>query len=995
MRIDLSKLTKPLYGENLLEDVSYFKSFTNEKENSISLNGDFKFIYTNNLNIKDEYLNEDFNIDSLNTIPVPSHIELNGYSIPTYSNIQYPWDNDKKITYDELPNENPCGIYFKDMTIQKEDKDYILQFHGFESALYLYINGNYVGYSTQNYTISSFNISSYLKNGKNRITIIVFKYSFASFLSDQDMWRMSGIHRDINLLILPKKHILDIDNKSILDPNLKDGILSLSFKTINCTDENTIKLVLSFEHNIIYENEVNLKDNTLNIEHVLYDVKKWSDEESNIYILDIFLKEKEIEIENTYIKIGFRRLDVKDGIVLLNGKRLIIYGVDKHEFNPTTGRVMPLSILKSDLLFLKQNNINAIRLSHYPNRVELYDYCDDLGIIVMDETAIETHGTWYNHHKDKDCEEKSLPGNNIKYKEITLKRGSAMLERDKNHPCVLFYSLGNESFASKNLEALYNYFKTKDTTRLVHYEGCFWNQKYNHISDMTSYMYPKFEFVEKKLKKQPKRPFILCEYSHSMGNSTGNLDEYVALTKYNNFMLGFIWDFVDQGIYKEGKYYYGGDFLDLPNDDNFCADGILTSDRKSNGKVKVVSYNYSKVKAVLNKDKITIINNRNFIDTRDLLFVYSLLENDKEVINQSFSLIVNPNSRLEIDTPKFEYKNKNYVQRLYIYSKKDNIYNKCLLYITNNSLFKDMKYNVYTFKHEKGKALKVYNNVQHVVIHNEDLTVSFYTPQTGKTFLESVKYKGTFYIQGKIAPTIFRPNSDNDMTIEYYLSNGYMSASKYVVALPLLKTFKILEQNDDKVKIQLIHTFLIGNKISNFKEIYTIYSDNTLQVDFFYKKRWFLPSPSIIGIRIPIVKKYNLFSYNGLGKEDSYPDRYLGLEYQTHNSDVKNEFIHYSMPQECGNHMFTNKVSINIEDKKLSFYALNETFSFKYLPYDEFKIEMAKREEELVEDNFNYLTINAFTKGVGGDDSWGSRVHKQYRGKYKKYTASFLIKIED
>lgn len=996
MNIDLSKLSKPLSSENTLPHSSYQMSYSKGKNNRISLDGEYDFIFTDE--VRDDYLEKDFPLENLDKIEVPSHLELKGYTKPQYVNIMYPWEGKEDIKYDTLPSYNPCGIYFKDIEIKKNGKEYILEFHGFEEALYVYVNGEYVGYSTLNYTRSLFDITKYLVDGKNRLTFVVFKYSFASWLTDQDMFRFSGIHRDINLLVLNKTHIVDIDNSSVLDKDYKTGLLKIKVK-LNRQDESTKVLFrLTDDGNEVLKETIHVNNNEALLDKTIENVKKWSDEEPNLYRLDIIVYNQEDEVEDTTLNIGFRRIEVIDSQVRLNGRRLVIYGVNRHEFECEQGRVMPLETLKNDLFLMKRNNINAIRTSHYPNRVEFYNMCDELGILVMDENAIETHGTWNGRHKEKDCEETCLPGNDIKYKDITIQRGMSMVERDKNHPCILFWSLGNESYAGKNLEALYNAFKERDNTRLVHYEGCSWNHKYDHISDMTSRMYPSVKAVCKYLNKDKNKPYILCEYAHSMGNSTGNLDEYVAIIdKYPNFMLGFIWDFVDQGIKSDGKFHFGGDYNDYPNDDNFCANGILTADRKENGKLKVVNYNYAKVKVSINSSDIRIDNRRSFTDTSDLVFIYTILEEGKEVFRKELEADVPPLTSKYLEITEYKYdENKNYVAQVFVKKKDvDDIYRENdYLFIETKGINKPLDKQCSSVVHKKYGGLQVFRSVSHLSVKKDNFVVIFSCPETGKGALDGIYLDGKPYLQNRVYPTLFRPNSDNDRTIEQFFTNGYIQASTFPVCIPILKMMNIDEQDENHVVISLTHTMLIGKKVSFMRETYTIYSDKTIQVDFSYKKRKGLPSPMIIAMKFPLLSEFKEFSYVGLGKEDSYPDRYKGLIYSRHESNVEDEYVDYSIPQECSNHMFTKEITIPMHGKALKFTSLENTLSFKYLPYNEFQIEYAHRKEELVKTPLNYLTIASFTKGVGGDNSWGARVHKQYRGKNRRYNGSFLISIE-
>ena len=615
---NLEFLTKPIDSLNM----EPFSSFFNRDEGRLSLNGEWKFIYLKEMD--DKYLDPSFDIECLDNIKVPSHIEFNNYDIPQYVNMMYPWEGKEDLAIGDIPKVNPVGIYFKDVEIKDLEKEHYLEFEGFESALYLYINGTFVGYTTHNFVTSTFKINDYIKEGNNRIVVILFKYSFASWYTDQDMFRLSGINRPVNLLSLNKIHFIDIHNKSILKDDYETGLFDISFKVSNFTDNTFIYLELLKDDELIIEEKIKVDNEDTSFSKDIEYVLKWSDEDPNLYSLKLVLKDNDEVKDETTLNVGFRRIEIKDGVMYLNNRRLIIRGVNRHEFNCNTGRVMTRELVEQDLKLMKSININAVRTSHYPNVNYFYELCDEYGLIVMDETAIETHGTWGRNIEDKEFT--TIPGSNAVYRDFTIARGKGMFERDKNYPCILFLSLGNESYAGKNLEELSNYFKSVDPNRLIHYEGCFHNRKYLHISDITSEMYTPASKIRKYLKKNSNKPFILCEFEHSMGNSTGNFDEYMELLdEFKYYQGGFIWDFVDQGIFKDNRMYYGGDFGEYPNDRNFCANGIIAADRKLTPKVNVVKYYYSNIQFDISKNKVEIINKNSFIDTSYLYFNLELL----------------------------------------------------------------------------------------------------------------------------------------------------------------------------------------------------------------------------------------------------------------------------------------------------------------------------------------------------------------------------------
>lgn len=991
---NLEFLTKAIDSVN----IEPFTSYLDREEKRKSLNGNWKFVYLKNMD--DKYLDASLDIESLDNIIVPSHIEFNNFDIPQYVNMMYPWEGKEDLKIGELPKVNPVGIYLKDIEINDLSKEHYLEFEGFESCLYLYINGTFVGYSTHNFVTTTFKINEFIKEGKNRIAAVVFKYSFASWYTDQDMFRLSGINRPVNLVSLDKVHVKDIKVNSLLKSDYTTGILDLEIKLSLYKENLIVRIELLHEDDLVIDEEVKVDKESIGFRKEIDNVLKWSDEDPSLYSLKITLKDEGITKDDITLDVGFRTIEIKNGVMYLNNKRLILKGVNRHEFNCDSGRVMTREIVEQDLKLMKSININAVRTSHYPNVNYFYELCNIYGLIVMDEVAIETHATWnMSDLAEKNKEYLVIPGSNNIYEDFTVARGKGMYERDKNYPCILFFSLGNESHAGKNLEKLYEYFKEVDPYRLVHYEGCFFNHDYLHISDMTSQMYTTPKDIKKYLKKNKDKPFILCEFAHAMGNSNGNFDEYMKLIKdYENYQGGFIWDFVDQGILKDDKIHYGGDFNDYPHDDNFCANGIIFADRTLSPKVNTVKYHYSNIKFDISKNKVEVKNYNNFIDTSYLKFKYELLENGKVVLENDFELVVLPLSKKEY---KFKYNysfkdNYEYVIRVSAYLKEDTLYNEegYEIYFDQKFIKGSLYKNNYVIKEETSK-FNIFKSLNHITVENKDFKVIFKGVNINNGGLEAIMYKGKLYLDKVALPTLFRANTDNDRLIEKYYNGFYIASSMYPLYNPYKHQIKVKSVDENKVVVEVIYQMIVGVFFSKFKINYTIYASNEIKVDFEYKVPPFVPVPPAIGMRFTFHKEYDEFSYLGLGKVETYIDRYKGVKYGIHESKASEEFVNYSVPQECGNHEYTKEVKIKMHDHNLCFIALNNTFAFKYQNYNEFEIELANRKHNLNTSDFNYLTIYAINKGVGGDNSWGAKVHDKYLVQKKKYKMSYLIKIEE
>ena len=998
---NLDLLSSNVGKENLEDFSSYHSSFTSKNNNRLCLDGKWKFKYLEKFDEK--YLNIDFDPSSLEDIKVPSNIEIEtNYSKPQYLNTIYPFEIEGKINYWEVPSNNPCAFYYKDIEIEDIDKDIYLEINGFESAIYLFVNSNYVGFSTHGFVTNKFKIDEYLKKGKNRITILLFKYSLASWITDQDMWRLTGLFRSINLLTLKRTHFEDIEIKTNLASNLDKGELELNVKIKNPLKNTRMSIILTYKNEVIFSEEKEANEEVVHFKKTVENLKLWSSEIPNLYDLTLTLSRDNEELETSKLNVGFRKIEIKNGVILLNNKRIIFKGVNRHEFDYKNGRVVSSSLTEYDIQLLKRNNFNSIRTSHYPDINEFYELCDKYGILVMDETAIETHGTWsdISHHNYKDPTDHVLPGNDSKYLEFILDRGRSMLERDKNHPCIVSWSDGNESYMGKNLLALSNYFRKRDKSRFVHYEGCSWlAPKWDEMSDVVSRMYAKPKEIDAYLAKDKSKPYILCEFEHSMGNSTGNFDEYMALTKkYEQYQGGFIWDYVDQGIYKDGLIHYGGDFKEYPHDGNFCADGIVNADRSETSKIHAVKYYYQDLVFDISKDGVKIKNENNFRDTSYLTFEYKLFENEELVLSEPFKLNIKP-SKEEIYKLKSKYTFKNdkhYYVQVSAYLKEDTLYaTKGYELMYEEKFIKSSYIESDNILEKVGNSKLRVNTTPHFIyVEGGDLKVVFTGIGRGIGGLEAIFYKGKRYLYNAVYPTLYRPTTDNDATYGKYLQSFYLACSYYPIYNPMKNPIKIVSQSEDEVVIEVNYSMINGILFKNFKVLYTIYSSETIKVEYIYKRPRLLPKPPLVGLKFKLDKSMNEFTYIGLGREENYLDRYKGQKYGKYTSSVKEEFVKYSKPQECGNHLFTRMVSIKNGEGSLDFYSLNKNFSFKYLEWNEFEIENAYRYENLPKSNFNYLTICAFNKGVGGDDSWGGPVHDQYTLNEKETKLEFFIKVK-
>lgn len=491
------------------------------KENSsryISLNGRWKFNFCKDIkNIPEDFYKINYNNEPWDEIEVPSNWQIKGYGIPQYTNVIYPWTGREDIKPPFAPvkiNEAGCYVRYIDITKEQLNKKVLINFQGVESCFYLYVNGEIVGFSKDSFSPSEFDITDYLVEGKNKIGVKVYRWCDASWLEDQDFWRLSGIFRDVYLEIKNKTHIVDFRVDSNLTDDYKDGTFSTKVEVIGIGNYN-IKLELYDKENIIYsskkeftvDGEVNLHFQT-----IIDNPRKWSAEQPNLYKVIISLENENNEaIEYVSCDTGFRRFEIKENVMYINGKRILFNGVNRHEFDSEMGRAINKDVMEKDIKIMKQFNVNALRTSHYPNNPYMYDLCDKYGLYVIDEVNLETHGTWKYGQKE---EEGAIPGSKSEWTDAVLSRCKSMFERDKNHPSIIIWSLGNESFGGENFRKMYRFFKDNDKSRIVHYEGIFHHRIYEDVSDIESQMYTRPWEIEEYAKNNPKKPHIMLSLIH-------------------------------------------------------------------------------------------------------------------------------------------------------------------------------------------------------------------------------------------------------------------------------------------------------------------------------------------------------------------------------------------------------------------------------------------------------------------------------------------------
>ena len=629
MNADMKWLDNPeVFRVNRLDahsDHCYYKDYADieRNENSLlqSLNGQWEFAFSKNVMSRPEkFYEESFDASGFDKIMVPGHIELAGYDKIRYINTMYPWEGKeyhrgaysmestgKEAGMFSEAEYNPVGSYIKRFDLNETmcGKRIHICFEGVEEAMYLWLNGQFVGYAEDSFTPSEFDLTPFIREKENVLAVQVHKMSTAAFLEDQDFFRFFGIFRNVTLKALPDAHMEDVWFQPVLNQDNSSGKVSVIMKVTAPEKQNVdARFVLTDrEGTVITEKCLQLQGRdgifTGTIHTDVQNIKLWDNHSPYLYHACVeLIEENGVMLEVVPYDIGFRRLEIIDKVIYLNGKRLVITGVNRHEWNPKTGRCIGMQEMTADIDCMLRNNINAVRTCHYPDQIPWYYLCDKAGIYVMAETNLESHGTFQKLGAiEPSC---NVPGSIPQWREVVLDRAISNFETFKNHTSVLFWSLGNESYAGDDLEAMNTYFKEKRDGRLVHYESSFYNRAYEDtISDVESRMYAKPKEVEEYLNNNPKKPYLLCEFMHDMGNSMGGLGSYMKLIdQYEMYHGGFIWDFIDQAILVRdpvtGKEVlrYGGDFDDRPADYEFSANGIVFADRKEKSAMQEVRYYY-------------------------------------------------------------------------------------------------------------------------------------------------------------------------------------------------------------------------------------------------------------------------------------------------------------------------------------------------------------------------------------------------------------------
>ena len=965
------------------------------------MNGLWKFAYAKNQSLAPcGFEAADYDCKNWDEIRVPAHIQMEGYDVPIYTNTTYPWEADESIKPGEVPEIfNPVASYMKYFTIPEnmKNKRVCISFQGVESGFALWLNGHYVGYSEDTFDPSDFELTDYIVEGENKLAVRVWKWTSSSWCEDQDFYRFSGIFRDVFLYAVPCAHVEDLSVVPTLNDTFDEGTLSVSIKAdgdgiasvklyelgdLSVEKYDRAKLLLE-EFDIELRNK-EICEGSCNVKNPLL----WSAEKPNLYEVKIIVKDTHgNETEFISQLAGFRRFEMVDGLMKLNGKRIVFKGVNRHEFSSITGRVPNRDEVIKDIVTMKKNNINAIRTSHYPDDSMLYNLCDIYGIYMIAENNLESHGTWEAYNKGYVDLDFVVPKDKPQWREMMLDRANSCYQRDKNHPAILIWSCGNESFGGKTIYEMSQLFRQLDKHRLVHYEGVFNDRSYNDTSDMESQMYTSAAGIEKFLAEHPEKPFICCEYTHAMGNSCGAMHKYTELSdREPRYQGGFIWDYIDQSIYKKDRYgkwflTYGGDFGDRPTDGDFSGNGICYGgEREASPKMQEVKFNYQNISVDFDSDYIFTVKNKNlFVNTSVFDAFAILLADGEEVYRTKLQISVPPMDRASYEVP-VTLKNsmidveKEYCIVVSFVLKENTIWEKAGYEIAFGQHM--IKKPVSEYSCDKSVELVVGNG--NILLRGENFKALFSRMNLG---MVSYVYGGVEMLPNTIPlPNFWRTPTNNDsgkMMPQRYAQ--WKIASMYVTTRQdqrFADTSPRVEKNDNNIAITYTY-FMPTTPQSSCEVTYRVFGDGTIETTLSYDPVKELGDMPEFGMMFKLDADYDTVKWYGLGPQETYEDRQHGGKYGVYENKVADNIAEYLVPQESGNKCRVRYAKV-MDKKGRGMLFFGDELSFSALPYTPHELENAAHHFELPPVHYTVVRVAKKQMGVGGDDSWGSHTHPEY-----------------
>ncbi len=970
------------------------------------LNGMWKFYWVERpADVPSNFFQESYNDQGWDIITVPSNWEFQGYGVPIYVNIPYEWTRKPEPPLVPVDN-NPVGCYRTSFQLPEswDDHQVMIHFGAVKSAFYLWINGAKAGYSEDSKTPAEFNITPYLKKGKNVIALQVYRWSDGSYLECQDFWRISGIERDVYLVARPKVHIRDFFARCGLTGDYKDGTLLLEAELANLSSKKIKSL--TYKAKLLGDDrktamaefskviDVERSDRIIVVWDTIFSgIQPWTAETPYLYtLLQSIYDEEGVCLEAVSTRIGFRTSEIRDGLFLINGKAVTLKGVNRHEHDPVTAHVVQEGSMMKDIALMKQYNINTVRTSHYPNDPRWYELCDQYGLYVIDEANIESHGMGY--HPDRTL------GNDPRFLPAHRARVMAMVERDKNHPSVVIWSMGNEAGDGSNFDTCFNLIKWRDPSRPIHYERA----ELGRNTEIYCPMYPDIEYIEAYASKPQERPLIMCEYAHSMGNSTGNLQEYWdVIESHPQLQGGAIWDWVDQGIRQkaaDGRPYfaYGGDFgpPGTPSDSNFCINGLVLPDRTPQPALYEVKkvYQYFEFRlADETKPSVTIRNKYDFLSGRIFDVYWHLAEDDKVISSGVISRPdIPPGDEMTFALPVVSFNRKPGAE-----------------YFLNFSVRAIQADGLIPVGHEvaagqislpwtqetmatagKGNVEIVWSPDRKILdITGVDFFVRF-DPATGE--MTSLQYNGREFLKTGPVPNFWRAPVDNDF--------GNRMQKRCAVWQEASRIRTLTGFNVEKPGLGLVVVkagYLLGNARIPFTMTFSIFSSGDIVVGGSMDPGAMeLPELPRFGFNFRIPPEFSQVKWYGRGPHENYWDRHRSAFVGVYESTVDGMFFPYVRPQENGTRTDIRWMLLSDETGKGLLIDGLDLFSGSALPFStdqlDYTVSEFRHVTDLETNDFIDLHVDYRQSGVGGNDSWGARPLQEYTLFAGKYEFRFRIR---
>lgn len=957
---------------------------------SQSLDGTWEVALTSGTAISLNSPTDAFNQGDIHSIPVPSTLETQGLWPPAYVNIQMPWDGHEDPQAPAAPRDCRVAVYRRSFTLDEAVEQTLkargsvrVRFNGFATALYIWVDGTFVGYCEDGYTASEFDITEALDDHKEKhdIVVVCYEHSSASWLEGQDSWRFHGLFRSVTLVALPAAHVENLEAAADYDAATGEGILTVAVHIEGALEATMITAELSApDGQVVWRHDGLASAERLDLDARLANVRPWSAESPSLYTLTLALADEQGTVEQVNQRVGFRRFEIADSVFLLNGKRLIFRGVNRHEFDARTGRTMTLDTMITDVKLCKQLNINAIRTSHYPNDTRFLDLCDEYGLYVIEETNLETHGSWCTPG-DIPTPATAIPGSKMEWEEACVDRLESMVHQDFNHPSVLIWSLGNESFGGEVFRSMYRRARELNPARPVHYEGVTWDREFDDASDIESRMYALPDAIEEYLRDNPTKPYLSCEYMHSMGNSVGGLQLYTALEHYPAYGGGFIWDLVDQALYHKdtvssrGEFLaYGGDFEDRPCDWEFSCDGILFADRAPKPQTQAIKALYAPVTLVPTDAGVEVAAVNLPAPLADLSIRARVLADGEVAWETTYPTAIAYDERTEIPV--------NWPRELLADTQREIVLEGALL-TSSDTPWCDAGHivsvgqTVYSRPELTDSALKGGASFT-VGRWNIGMREGDNEALLSRTAGGIVQWK-----HGEIATvlhpprlTTFRPLTDNDRGCGHGFDRAcWTTAGAYARCVATS-----VEEGHGNVVVTYEY------KLAGVNEVivpvrYELRSDGTIRLTATYPGTQGLPTMPCFGIEWALPATIDHLRFYGLGPVEAYADRLDGATLGVWETSAAKGIAPYAVPQECGYHPGVRWCEASDADGHGLRVEAYGDLGVSLLPYSSAQIEQATHWWELpapASRAATYLRLLSAQMGVGGDNSWGSPVHDEF-----------------